>query len=239
MPKLNTAITVAIITAAAGIGAAIIGNWDKIFPPKSFTDDKKVINVITNQTQPSEVEVNWADIDTPSAPGYKVAAAPRLHDYGISIKELIPQDSQLVFINNLGLYNGEGVNPSDTQNILRQVNTGTSACAYTLEFSKPCFSVSFTIPAFFAETSSGVTHPAWKATAYDSEDNELDSHAEGLLRKFTNVPKEIVTLRAPGFTGISFVRFDSDYRLNGKPFAAFESLLIEKLSYVPMDNGNH
>jgi hypothetical protein len=37
------------------------------------------------------------------------------------------------------------------------------------------------------------------------------------------------TLRTPNFDRIAAVRFDSDPRLNGVPFAAFSTLLIERI----------
>jgi hypothetical protein len=39
-------------------------------------------------------------------------------------------------------------------------------------------------------------------------------------------------LRAPAFELISALRFESDPRLNGQPFAGFSAILIERLTLV-------
>jgi hypothetical protein len=45
------------------------------------------------------------------------------------------------------------------------------------------------------------------------------------------VPARTVTLESVTFQGIAAVRFESDPRLNGKPFAGFSTLLIERLTF--------
>jgi len=45
------------------------------------------------------------------------------------------------------------------------------------------------------------------------------------------VPARVVTLESVTFRGISAVRFDSDPRLNGKLFAGFSTLLIQRLTF--------
>lgn len=57
--------------------------------------------------------------------------------------------------------------------------------------------------------------------------------SEALTRSFSTVPAQTYPLAAVGFQGISGVRFDSDFRLNGVPFAAFSSVLIERISITP------
>jgi hypothetical protein len=39
-------------------------------------------------------------------------------------------------------------------------------------------------------------------------------------------------LRSPAFAPIAALRFDSDPRLNGVPFAGFSAILIERLTLV-------
>lgn len=165
-----------------------------------------------------------------------VAARPYLNKYGISVDNMVPQDSEIVLINNRGLYEGGGVMPSASQIFLTQTGTNNVPASYTLTFSKPVAHMSFTRPALYAATSSGVTHPAWKATALGSNGEELASQSETLLRKMKDpgndtVPARTVTLESVTFQGIAAVRFDSDPRLNGKPFAGFSTLLIERLTF--------
>lgn len=180
-----------------------------------------------------EVVVEYRDVDTRSAPGYTVAAAPYLHRDGISVTELKPQQSQVVLMNNLGLYGGAAITPTTTQNFLTQISTDNNGIAsFTLVFAEPVDSVSFTRPALYPATSSGVTHPAWSAHALDADGREVSSQSEGITRSFVDVPAQQYTLRSPGFDRIVAVRFDSDWRLDGKPFAGFRAILIERLTLI-------
>jgi len=134
------------------------------------------------------------------------------------------------------LYEGGGVLPSSSQIFLTQINTNNVPASYTLTFAKPVAHMSFTRPALYAATSSGVTHPAWKATALGANGEELASQSETLLRKMKDpgddtVPARTYTLESVTFQGIASIRFDSDPRLNGKPFAGFSTLLIERLTF--------
>ena len=141
-----------------------------------------------------------------------------------------PQASQIVLINNRALYRGQAVIPTTSQNILTQVNTNNGPASFTLTFSQPFASVRFVRPTLYPATKSGITHPAWSAHALDTAGRELSSQSEDLTRSFVVVPARAYTLTAPGFDGISAIRFDSDPRLNGKPFAAFSAVLIERLT---------
>ncbi|HYU36168.1 MAG TPA: hypothetical protein VEW48_28755 [Thermoanaerobaculia bacterium] len=55
--------------------------------------------------------------------------------------------------------------------------------------------------------------------ALDVAGRELSSQGEGLTRSFHDVSPHHYWLRDPGLAGIVAVRFDSDPRLNGVPFA--------------------
>jgi hypothetical protein len=165
-----------------------------------------------------------------------VAARPYFNKYGISVDNMVPQDSEIVLINNRGLYEGGRVMPSASQIFLTQTGTNNVPASNALTFSKPVAHMSFTRPTLYAATSSGVTHPAWKATALGSNGEELASQSETLLRKMKDpgndtVLARTVTLESVTFQGIAAVRFDSDPRLNGKPFAGFSTLLIERLTF--------
>ena len=59
---------------------------------------------------------------------------------------------------------------------------------------------------------------------------ELSTASLGLVRRFADVPAQTFMLTAPGFEGIKSVRFSSDPNLDGKPFAAFSAILIEKIT---------
>ena len=194
---------------------------------KQLTDATKLIE----KPKANELVVEFPWVDTASAPGHVVAAAPYLHGVGISVTALKPQQSEVVLLNNRIIYEGEAVVPTTSQNILTQISSDNiGPASFTLAFSDPCDSVSFTRPALFAATTSGVTHPAWTAHALDAQGGELSSQSEALIRSSSEVPARTYTLNAPGFDGIAAVRFDSDWSLDGKPFAGFRAILIERLT---------
>jgi hypothetical protein len=186
--------------------------------------------------------ISFAEVDTGSAAPFIVSAAPYLKKAGISVVELQPAGSEVILINNRGLYEGKGVFPTASQNFLTQVNTKNEPASFTLRLSTPAKSVTFMRPQLYPYTESGITHPAWSAHALDAANNELSSQSESLTRQMPSrdgkseddVPAQTYALRAPGFSPIVAVRFDSDPRLNGKPFAAFSTILIEQLTFVPM-----
>lgn len=185
------------------------------------------------EPKPGELVVDFPWVDTASVPDLTVAAAPYLHGVGISVTELQPQQSEVVLKNNRNIYGGLAIIPTTSQNILTQISTDINGPAsFTLVFASPCDNVSFTRPALYAATKSGVTHPAWSAHALDAQGRELSSQSEVLTRSFSDVPLRTYTLNAPGFEGIAAVRFDSDWRLDGKPFAGFRAILIERLTLI-------
>jgi hypothetical protein len=186
--------------------------------------------------------VSFADINTGSAAPFTVSAAPYLREAGISVEQMQPAGSEVVLINNRGLYEGKGVFPTVSQNFLTQINTKNEPASFTLRLGTPAQSVTFRRPRLYPYTESGITHPAWRATALDAANNDLSSQSESLTRLLpgtgskgeNDVPAQTYTVRAPGFAPIVAIRFESDPRLNGKPFAAFSTLLIEQLTFVPM-----
>lgn len=180
----------------------------------------------------NEVVVEFPDVDTNTAPGHTVAALPYLHRLGISVTNIEPFGSEIVLVNNRAVYQGQAVSPTTSQNLLTQINTGNVPASFTLKFRESARSISFIRPALYPATNSGITHPAWSVHALDREGHELSSQSEGLTRSFVDVPGAVYVLRAPGFEPIAGLRFDSDPRLDGKPFAAFSAILIERLTLV-------
>jgi len=191
----------------------------------------------TPVTAANEVVVEFPEVDTSTTPGHTVAALPYLHRLGISVTDMQPATSEIVLINNRGLYQGAAVVPTTSQNLITQVNTGNVPASFTLKFAQPARNVSFTRPALYPATESGVTHPAWSVHALDAQGQELSSQSEGLTRCWPpagckEVPAVVYVLRAPAFELIAALRFESDPRLDGKPFAAFSAIMIERLTLV-------
>jgi hypothetical protein len=197
---------------------------------RQITDAARTIEHTDIAKDALVIEFPW--VDTDAAPGHTVAAAPYLHAVGVSIRALKPQDSELVLVNNRAIYRGAAVKPTTSQNFLTLINTGNAPCSFTLEFSQPCKEVTFTRPALYAATESGITHPAWSAHALNKDGREVSSHMEDITRRFDDVPARKISLESPGLDDISAVRFDSDPRLGGKPFTAFGAILIERLTLV-------
>lgn len=233
----RTPIIVAIIGLVGVLTTALFTNWDKIFKKESgerpaAVASQAVAPPISSpaQLKPGEVVIDLAGVNTATAPGYFVAAGPYLLDYGIHVTDTVPAQSKLIITNNLALYAGTSLHPTTTQNFLYQKDTDNAPASFKLLLKKPCQAFSFTIPIPLAATKSGISHPAWSAPALDNEGRELSSQSEGLRRSHSNVPSRTYTLESPGFNRIAAVRFDSDPRLNGKPFSAFSSIVIERLS---------
>jgi TIR domain-containing protein len=209
--------------------------WRYYNPAKSRAP---VAGSAEKSTAPSkEIVIEFPDVPT-KPPTYQVAASPYLHEFGVAIRDLKPADSKIVLVNNLGLYGGQGVHPTTSQNLLTQFETGNVPASFTLRFNRSASSVSFVRPRLYPETESGITHPAWSAHALDADGNELSSQSEGLLRcdYRHEVPARTYTLHAPAFAPIVAVRFDSDPNLNGRPFAAFSALLIERITLDPVSD---
>lgn len=144
------------------------------------------------------------------------------------IRDVFPATSEIAFFGINKLYAGNAVRPSLSGNVLTQIGTGNVPARFTLELPQPMSRVRFLIPQLFAATGSGITFPAWKATAFDEDGALVDTTEDELVRSFTDVPEKFFELRAPeNGKGIASVRFESDPRLGGQPFAAFSAVLIE------------
>jgi hypothetical protein len=178
-----------------------------------------------------DVTVDFAGVDTASAPRFMVEAEPYLADADISItvSDREPRMSRIVLINTRALYEGKVIRRTVSRNMLTQINTENRPASFTLTFAEPVAAVSFIEPATPDLPSSGVTFPAWRAVALSESGAEL-SVARGLGGRFAGVPAKSYTLKAPGVEGITSVRFASDPSLNGMPFAAFGTILIEQMT---------
>jgi hypothetical protein len=232
--KLFVALIVELVAICLGSFSDLLKlNPNQVQKEVQAPLEKKLATATKTIESTKEVVVDFPSVDTASATDFTVAAAPYLHGVGISVTDLKPQQSEVVLKNNRGLYGGAAIIPTTSQNFLTQNTRDNDGIAsFTLVFDKSCDSVSFTRPALYAATESGVTHPAWSAHALDAEGREVSSQSEALTISFSNVPSRTYTLNAPGFDGIAAIRFDSDWRLNGKPFAGFRAILIERLILI-------
>jgi hypothetical protein len=228
----------AALLLAAAAGALLAASWRVLAPPASRpSSPSTAASVLPPAPTPGESRLAFASVDTASAPQFMVAADPFLHEAPIrvTVTNKEPPESRIVLINNLGLYEGKAVAPAVSQNLLTQTLTGNVPASFTLAFANPLKSVTFTVPKVYPATESGVTFPAWRATARSASGQELSSVGEGLTRRFADVPSQTYALRAPAFDGITEVQFSSDPRLDGVPFAAFSAILIEQITLVPFE----
>lgn len=152
----------------------------------------------------------------------------------VEVRDVSPASSEIVFFNTGQLYEGKAFTPTVSQNVLTQFATGNVPSSFTLAFRRPVARIRLLLPRLFAATESGITFPAWTATALDQEGKAVDSEHRELVRSFVDVPEFFVELEASDSAGISAIRFDSDPRLNGVPFAAFSAVLIEGIWIEPM-----
>lgn len=220
------------LSIGTGLLAGLIVTAFLLKSPRPAQDRPLAMSSPTPATASNEVVVEFPEVDTGTIPGHAVAALPYLHRLGISVTDIQPAGSEIVLVNNRGLYQGAAVAPTTSQNLITQVNTGNVPASFTLKFVEPARSASFTRPALYPATNSGITHPAWSVHALDADGNELSSQSEGLTRSFVDVPAVQYVLRSPAFAPIAALRFESDPRLNGKPFAAFSAIMIERLTLV-------
>ncbi|MEY2488388.1 MAG: hypothetical protein QOC70_330 [Verrucomicrobiota bacterium] len=235
--------TIAVLIGAGLVWKSSRPAQDRQAAPTPIASKESAKPSPTPVAAANEVVVEFPEVDTSTTPGHTVAALPYLHRLGISVTDLQPATSEIVLINNRGLYQGAAVVPATSQNLITQVNTGNVPASFTLKFAQPARSVSFTRPALYPATESGVTHPAWSVHAMDAQGRELSSQSESLTRCWPpagckEVPAVVYALRAPAFDLIAALRFDSDPRLDGKPFAAFSAILIERLTLVRESNSS-
>ena len=124
-------------------------------------------------------------------PDYTIAAAPYLRRFGISISARSPVNSAVVIKSNIGLYGGEAADPtSSSEHFLTQENGSRNRTdRLYAEFRSPSSKRSnCCAPACGPATSSGVTHPAWRAYALDDAGAEIATLGEALLASYETVP---------------------------------------------------
>lgn len=175
-------------------------------------------------------DIDFADIPV-RGPDYVVAAEPYLHKLGITVPERVPADSRIVVRSNLGLYGGRAAEAGASQNFLTQeLDSPIAPVSYTLAFARPPRRIGIFRATLWAATASGVTHPAWTATAFDGTGERIASVRERLLAEFTTIPGNWFDLDS-GDAGrpIASVKIESDYRSHGRPFAGVHAVLINEL----------
>jgi len=181
----------------------------------------------------TETVAIFSQSDTLLEKNGQVTAISYLHALGAHLVDIIPRTSKIVLKSNSSVYEGLAVLPTISQNFLTQMDTGGQPSSYTIVFDRAVESVTVTRASLFAASPSGVTHPTWAMTALDEEGAPLQTIGEPLIRHLDRrnpVRAQDFTVHAPHHKVISGIRITADPRdETGKPFAAFDSVVIEQL----------
>jgi hypothetical protein len=111
--------------------------------------------------------------------------------------------------------------PMSLPNLFTQVGS-SQPVTFSLYFATSLQSFSFSRVGLTTNGPSGISHPAWTASALDGSGNVLESVSEPLLFSLGNIPPRTFTLYG---NGIASVRFDSDSQQS----AAFAAVLLDDL----------
>lgn len=183
-----------------------------------------------------ETIVAFDDISVPP-PDYAIAAAPYLQRFGIYLLSRSPDDSHVQIRSNAGIYGGEAANPFSGEHFMtQQAEPPTAPVSFVLDFQRPPRAVGIQRAGLWAATSSGVSHPAWSAHAFDASGTQIASVSEDTSAAFNRgeqIPdKEYVLRGSPGLT-ISQLEVISDFRnADGVPYAGFQGVLIKALRLI-------
>lgn len=145
--------------------------------------------------------------------------ASYLSQYGITITN-VTTGTQTEVANQQNIHGGDAVEPSSAPNIFTQTGEG-SLMGFTLLLDTPLESFNFVRPQLKAG-DNGITHPAWRAIAYNAFGVPLATVDEEFISSYFDVNDREFTLSG---RGISAVRFESDNR----EYAAFSAVLLDNL----------
>ncbi len=169
--------------------------------------------------------LHFDSVSTSAAPYYvDITTTNYLQQYGITLVNNTPGTTVKILCANSSYNNsctgGSGaiVAPS-SPNVL--IQDGSNGESYTLQFSSPLSTLSFT-RAGFNPGPTGLVVAKWSATAFGAQGNALGTAGEELTAYFTTTAPKVFTLNGPGITSVTFYA-------NGQGVAAV-SLPIDDLS---------
>ncbi len=196
-------------------------------------------------TAMNTLHVRFDDADV-GPPRFEIAAAPFLRAHGLSVVAMSPAASRLLIQGKRGLYDGRAAakGAKDQHFLTQMADPPTAPISFTLASDRPARIIRLIRAGLWAATGSGVTHPAWTATAYDAAGTPIDTVGEELRRAFQiqdavgaqapadDIAAKTFVLEAGGDRPIHTVAITSDYRLNGRPFAGFQAVLLHEIQLV-------
>lgn len=217
--SLNFGARVALLQIVSGSDG--VARWARIRKPQA------------DVSLPEGRVVDFAGFDVARKASRTGAATPKLADYGVKARNIIPQGSLMV-VDSLAPYDGKALYPGN-QNVLMLEVPAVSPSSFTLVFDEPLRQVSITRTGLYADTDSGIIHPAWNARAFDAEGKPTgDPIGEPLIAEHCKVPAATYSLRASS-ARIASVQITSDPINHADPArsAAFRSVVIERLVLDP------
>lgn len=200
-----------VYTGAAGSGMVYSSDGFKTLHFNS-------IPILSNTPISLAVDENVINFDAVDATGGNVDATSYLSGFGIT-PSAVTTGSELAIVNALNFCNC--FVPPSPSNMFTQVNQN-GAISFTLNFSTPLASVSFTRPEMVPGSGSGMIFPQWSATALNASNTVLSTVGEAQRSTFSTVTAQSFTLTGPGIT---HVRFDS----NGHLTAGFSAVVLDNL----------
>lgn len=221
------------------------GNFSIEIPTNRRLNDLKIrarkdkLQGVIKVSDPTDVHIIIAgssttriDFDQADTRQGSISAEDYLHQFGISISD-VTENTDVAVLRDDASYGGLAFAAPSAPNVLTQLcptTPQTFPVTFTLRFNQPVYRLTFVRARLLAVSPSGITHPAWSARAFDADGKELSNTGEHLVRNVgvsNNEPARTFTLEGPNIVA---VRFDSDNRLDGKPFAAFCAVLIDNLA---------
>ena len=151
------------------------------------------------------------------------ASLSRMMQAGRGMALIAPPD-QPVCIESRDLLYGGAATGTSTRLDLVFVQSGGHPCQYTVEWNSPVREVRLTRSALKAGPS-GVTHPIWTATAYNSSGNEVASTGEQEIRSFVDVPARTFTLYGADIKRVVFWGDD-------RGFDGFCNVVLDSIDFM-------
>ncbi len=145
------------------------------------------------------------DFDALNAVGGPVGGAPLdnyLSTFGITLSG-ITGGTQVSVFDQVNIYGGTAVDAPSDQNVLMQHGMN-GPISFTVNFGVLQDYFSFTRAGLIPHPSSGITHPAWTAYAYDALNNQVDIESAGVVASYSYVPPQTYTLTGPSIAKVTF-----------------------------------
>lgn len=154
--------------------------------PGSIRADTVNINSINANSSPFSVDITTTNL---------------LAQYGIKLANVTPGTTVFVACGECG---GNSVVSSSPPNVLIQLGND-NGMSYTLQFSTPLSTLSFTLAGNSKSGGSGTLVAGWSATASDASGNVISSVGDpSLFGTFSPFPPQPFTLVGPGIASVTF-----------------------------------